>query len=177
MEDEHTGAALRPGFEGLDWSTDRLAVMHHDGRELAASPRAQEAPLAAVRPLRREWLAADGLPDDFDGEGADARKPGSLVHLVARDAAGDPAAYLALRVEAEDAEVEDLYCSPRQRGRGLATALLGTAVARVRGAGVEHVWVVADDEDWPRELYERLGFATVWVHHDMVRRPDQPDAR
>ena len=177
VEDEATGAALRPGFERLGWTTDRLAVMHHDGRELPSSPRACEAPAEATRLLRREWLAEEGIPDDFDGAGADALKPGTLSHLVALDAAGDPAAYLTLRLEAQDGEIEDLYCTPDQRGRGLATALVGTAVARARAAGIVHLWIVADDEDWPGELYARLGFGSVWRHHDMVRRPGQPDAR
>jgi hypothetical protein len=37
-----------------------------------------------------------------------------------------------------------------------------TRAAVLAAAGAEDVWIVADDEDRPKELYGRLGFTGVW---------------
>jgi ribosomal protein S18 acetylase RimI-like enzyme len=46
--------------------------------------------------------------------------------------------------------------------------LIETALA---AGGRDVAWIVADDEGRARELYERLGFETVWRPHSFVRRP------
>lgn len=147
--------------------------MHHDGTPAEPSPRAREVTLEAVRDLRREWLGQMAVDSDHVAveEEVAQRLPGDLLVLAANDAAGAPAAFASLRTAGTEAEIEDVYCTPSQRGRGLATALVATAIARARGAGVEDLWIVADDDDWPKELYARLGFRTVWLRHDAVRRP------
>ena len=47
------------------------------------------------------------------------------------------------------------------RGRGLARALVLRAAAESRAAGNDLTFLVADADDWPRRLYERLGLETV----------------
>jgi ribosomal protein S18 acetylase RimI-like enzyme len=69
---------------------------------------------------------------------------------------------------AADAEVDQLYVSPKARGQGIGAALLAAAL---RAAGSDVAWVVADDEGRARALYERLGFETVWRPCCFVRRP------
>lgn len=56
------------------------------------------------------------------------------------------------------AQVEEVMTDEAHRGRGLATALVLDGVARARAAGAQTVLLVADVDDWPRRLYERLGF-------------------
>jgi GNAT superfamily N-acetyltransferase len=97
--------------------------------------------------------------------------PGHASTFAALDAAGDPAAYCTLRISGTCGDIEDVYCTPSQRGRGLATALVSTAVARALQNGVDDLFIVADQDDWPKELYARLGFETVWLRHDAVLRP------
>lgn len=174
IEDEDAGARLRPEFDALGWRTERIAFMLHTGGVAGdPSPRVREVPADTVDALRREWLGEEALdPEHAAVETAVAHLlPGELVTLAAPDAGGDPAAYSALRIAGREAEIEDVFCTPSQRGRGLATALVATAVARARAAGVEELWIGADDDDWPKELYARLGFETVWLRHDAVRRP------
>ncbi|HEX8103892.1 MAG TPA: GNAT family N-acetyltransferase [Solirubrobacteraceae bacterium] len=174
IEDEAAGAALRPSLDALGWRTERLAFMHHAGGDAGpTSPRVREVPGEAVLALRREWLGEEALDPDHAAVDTEVARllPGELLTLAAHDAAGEPAAYAALRIAGAEGEVEDVYCTPSQRGRGLATALVAAAIARARGAGVEELWIVADDDDWPKKLYARLGFRTVWLRHDAVRRP------
>jgi GNAT superfamily N-acetyltransferase len=64
--------------------------------------------------------------------------------------------------------VDDVYTVPEARGRGFARALITHAVALAREAGAGLIFIVADDEDWPKRLYERLGFRAVghvWQFH------------
>ncbi|HWW90415.1 MAG TPA: hypothetical protein VNY35_06505, partial [Solirubrobacteraceae bacterium] len=44
--------------------------------------------------------------------------------------------------------------------------------AAIDAAGdVEDLWICADDEDWPKELYARLGFRPVWRSTQFTRMP------
>jgi predicted GNAT family acetyltransferase len=61
-----------------------------------------------------------------------------------------------------------VYAAPEARGRGFASALVSQAVALARDASQEPIFIVADDNDWPKLLYERLGFRGVgnlWQFH------------
>jgi GNAT superfamily N-acetyltransferase len=51
------------------------------------------------------------------------------------------------------------------RNRGLARAVVLSAAAAARDAGADLVFLRADAADWPRRLYERLGFAVAGRHH------------
>jgi len=55
-------------------------------------------------------------------------------------------------------EVEDVGTLPEHRGRGYATAVVLAAIAAARADGAEFVFLVADLDDWPKELYRKLGF-------------------
>jgi GNAT superfamily N-acetyltransferase len=56
------------------------------------------------------------------------------------------------------AEISGLYALADHRGRGLGTALARTAIASVEA---DHLWICADEDDRPKQLYARLGFRPV----------------
>ena len=68
----------------------------------------------------------------------------------------------------DTAEVEQVYVTDSQRGGGIGGALVSAATRR---AGAPATLIVADDEADAKRLYERLGFATVWLQHVFTRRP------
>ena len=44
--------------------------------------------------------------------------------------------------------------------------------AAIEAAGdVRDLWIVADDEDRPKDLYARLGFRPVWTSMEATRWP------
>lgn len=79
--------------------------------------------------------------------------------LAVRDAGGQVLARADLYVWDGVAQVEEVMTGEASRGRGYASALVLAAVTRALAADVRSVLIVADAQDWPQELYRRLGFA------------------
>jgi GNAT superfamily N-acetyltransferase len=78
--------------------------------------------------------------------------------LAVRDGDGSVAAHADLYLRDGVAQVEEVLTRSEARGRGLASALVLDAVQRARNWGAELVFLIADAEDWPQELYRKLGF-------------------
>ena len=53
--------------------------------------------------------------------------------------------------------VEDLFCHPEYRHRGLATALIAHCVADVRAGGAGPVIINADPKETPKHMYAAMG--------------------
>jgi GNAT superfamily N-acetyltransferase len=170
LEDEALGARLRPAFAAAGWFTERLALMHRDGPPPAPPAGPVEAPYAATRDLRVEWYTGDDVGSAEDKrQFAAVQEPIAARRGLRAFVLGDPPLAYATLAEAGDAvEVDQLYVSPAHRGRGLGATLVAAALA---AGGRSAAWIEADDEDRPRALYERLGFATAWIRHAFTRLP------
>jgi ribosomal protein S18 acetylase RimI-like enzyme len=66
-------------------------------------------------------------------------------------------------------QVEDVVTQPDHRGRGYASALVLAGVGTARAAGAEVVFLRAEEDDWPRHLYRRLGFTDLGRAHSFIR--------
>jgi len=93
------------------------------------------------------------------------------TRFVVADFEGTPAAYATLYSDGTVAQVEDVSTQPRARGHGLARAVVQHAIDLARAEGHELIFLVADADDWPRELYARLGFDPVGHCWALVRPP------
>lgn len=62
---------------------------------------------------------------------------------------------------ADEAQVEDVATLIEYRGRGLARAVCSLAIDSAIAGGASFVLIAADADDWPKRLYERLGFDPV----------------
>ena len=80
-----------------------------------------------------------------------------------------PVAYAQLSSDGRSTEVDQVYVSPDHRGRGLGTALTSAAISAA--GDVDDLWIVADDEGRPKQLYARLGFRPVWKAIQALRLP------
>jgi ribosomal protein S18 acetylase RimI-like enzyme len=100
-------------------------------------------------------------------------KPEIMAQIFAakhRIAERAPARFFAVVVEGEvvsytdlyqsrgDAQVEDVGTLPEHRGRGYASTVVLAAIAAAQNDGADFVFLVADLDDWPKELYRKLGF-------------------
>lgn len=88
---------------------------------------------------------------------------------------GDAVAVTKLRSDGRTtAWVEDVYTVPEARGRGHARALVTYAVEQARAEGHRLIFIIADDNDWPKQLYADVGFRPVtftWSFHADLAAP------
>lgn len=70
----------------------------------------------------------------------------------------DVTAFAKLRFRAGVAQVEDVVVLPEHRGSGLGRLVTTAALTAGLRLEPELLFIVADDDDWPKELYARLGF-------------------
>jgi ribosomal protein S18 acetylase RimI-like enzyme len=172
FEQTDSAEQLRPRFEALGWMTERLVWMHH---ETAPPPGpdidVEEVPYDDVEELRIAWHRADFPGHELGDHLAEARevaeRQGAQVLAVLE--AGTPVAFAQLERDGDSAEIAQVYVHPDHRGRGLGTA---TTRAAIEAAGdADDLWIVADDEGRPKELYRRLGFRPVWTAVQTLRLP------
>jgi ribosomal protein S18 acetylase RimI-like enzyme len=164
--DEAAGAELAPGFELLGWRIDRFLFMAYrgSGTRRVETDTVEEIDAAALRQLREEiaagepWAESEEVVRMVLDAGELLAREGNVRHFAAR-VNGEIAAAADLYSDGRTAQVEDVSTRPTFRGRGLASAVVLRAVKEALAAGHDFVFLVADDEDWPKDLYARLGFA------------------
>jgi GNAT superfamily N-acetyltransferase len=174
VEHQLTGPSLEASFRAAGWKVERDALLvlaavpdrPFDTRTVGAAGEGE------VLELIRRWFAGDEpapteLDQLVDYSRREARALGDQL-LGVRSGDGRLVAISKLRSDGRTAQVEDVYTVPEARGRGFASALVSRAVELARDAGHEMIFIVADDEDWPKSLYGRLGFRSVghiWQFH------------
>lgn len=169
--------ALLPGFQELGWETTRYVFMTHRGGGTREAPGigVQEVERAALLPLRealvREapWGDNDEAVSQILAAQTRAAKAGRARHFVVLvDGEGVSAA--ELYSDGRTAQVEDVITLASHRNRGYASAVILHAVEAALVAGHDFVFLVADAEDWPKELYARLGFEAIGYTSAFQRR-------
>lgn len=162
--DESVGEKLEPDFRDLGWNVRRhiwMAQLREPERQADVSvvEEVGEGELRAGRAaeiLRYPWGTEDVAKQLLDaklliGERAETRFFGVRV--------GDEiVSWADLYVAQGLGQVEDVATMEEHRGRGYASAVVLRAAAEARAAGADLVFLVADADDWPKHLYERLGF-------------------
>jgi ribosomal protein S18 acetylase RimI-like enzyme len=173
--DEELGRKLEPAFLASGWGRQRHVFMaHHREPTKEVDPSTvSEVDEAALRPgrtiaicsypwgspeLARELLDAKVLL----GDRAETRFFGVEVN-------GEIVAWSDLYLAQGMAQVEDVATLEEHRGHGYASAIVLRAVREAQAAGADLIFLVADDEDWPKELYERLGFDIVGRSYKFIR--------
>jgi ribosomal protein S18 acetylase RimI-like enzyme len=167
VPDPDLGDRLAPWFERKGWRVDRHVVM----AQLREAER--EADLSVVREVAEEelrpprtqvlrdqpWATEEVLEQIFEAKRLISRRV--RTRFFAAVVEGEVVSYSDLYQDGADAQVEDVGTLPEHRDRGYASAVVLTAIAAARTDGAEFVCLVADANDWPKELYRRLGFDTV----------------
>ncbi len=157
---------LRAEFTAHGWRSTRLVWMHHGGEVppvIGPEPAIEEVPYDAVNHLRRAWHEEDHDGTESDSFHAAVREIGLRrrvrVFTVLDD--GHPVAFTQLDRGPRGAEVALVYVARDRRGLGLGTALTRATILAAGGGQGQDLWICADDEDRPKELYARLGFRAV----------------
>ena len=179
IRDEGEGERLAQEMAKVPgWEAERnLYMLLRDTGDIEPSGEATETPLAGCEELRRELIRGEFPPDTEDLE----ETADQLLEMGRRtgEAGGDrwfvappkePAAACCLLSRGEIGQVEDVGTLASARGQGLAQAVIRAAIAASREVGHRHTFIVADGDDWPRLLYEKLGFEPCGVLH-VLRKP------
>jgi ribosomal protein S18 acetylase RimI-like enzyme len=163
--DAELAERLLPGFEG--WQVHRSVVMvkKRPAETDADTASVLEVDESALRPARRAHLESyPWATPELIAQLLDAKvllRRWQSVRCFARVEDGEIASFADLYTAGAGAQVEDVATLPQYRGRGYAKAVVARAVEEAHAAGAEFVFLVAMEDDWPKELYRRLGFDTV----------------
>ena len=113
--------------------------------------------------LNAAFGRASHTADEFRTFATRAPAYDRALHLAAVDAAGTFAAHVGVTIDARNAVaiVEPVCTHPEHRGRGLAGALLPTALARAVARGASLATLDAADTDAAAALYDACGFRVV----------------
>jgi ribosomal protein S18 acetylase RimI-like enzyme len=164
---------LRPTFDELGWRRDGVVVMVHrrapDRQQLGVDAR--ECDEDTIKELRDRLRHEE---DDDDVTAEVIEQWGRVDVLSPRYAAkrwfaafddGRPVSLCEVYSDGRTAQIEDVATLEAHRNRGFARA---NVLATLEAAQADHdlVFLVADEDDWPKTLYAKLGFDEVghWDH-------------
>lgn len=176
VADEQTGQALEQSLLADGWRMEREVLMALEREPVrdVDTGHVIEAGEDQTLALMRRWYLEG--PPETTNEGLR-----QLVEYARREGraradrnfgvvglGGDLVAMTKLRSDGRTAQVEDVYTAPEARGRGHARALVSHAAAQARAQSHDLIFIVADDNDWPKHLYGEIGFEPIgrtWAFH------------
>jgi GNAT superfamily N-acetyltransferase len=175
--DADAGMRLAPSFRHEGWEVDRLVHMarrREPDRE--SSLAVEEATIEEIRPLLVETnLHSHGGMTPAAAEANAAVREMLVdttgVRFFVAKVDGALAGVAELIVHGGVAEIDNVNTLERFRGRGVARAVVGSAAREGLDGGADLVFLIADDADWPKQLYGKLGFDPVGICWQFTRTP------
>jgi ribosomal protein S18 acetylase RimI-like enzyme len=155
---------VAPALVRRGWRIDRHVVMaqRRAPEPPAATALVREVDEQSLRPARRRLLEREPWAEPEVVEQLFIAKELLAARVTARHfavvRANEIVSYTDLYLRGSDAQIEDVGTLPGHRGRGYASAVVVAGGEAARRAGADLVFLFADAEDWPKELYRRLGF-------------------
>ena len=167
VERPDVGERLAPALRAAGWLVERdvFMVLRRDRDRAALPGLAREVDEATIRAVEARTIAEEpyGEPAVIEQLLASRSRFGGAGGARYFVAAGDgvDGCHATLYSDGVVAQIEDVGTLKAMRGRGLARAACSAALDAATEAGHELVFIVADDEDWPKDLYAKLGFDPV----------------
>ena len=165
--DAGLGEGLEPQFKDLGWNVRRhiwMAQLREPDRSPDLSG-VQEVGEADLRPGRtREITSYPWGSEEVARQLLDAKLllgDRATTRFFGVPVDGEIVSWADLYVAQGVGQVEDVATKEEHRGNGYATAVVLRAAQEARVEGADLVFLVADGDDWPKELYAKLGFDTV----------------
>lgn len=174
VDDDATGAPAAPGLRERGWRVDHdlyMALRRPPDRRgtVAAREVGIDELLAAKEAVTLESTSAADWAAIRPATRHVAEATGARFFVADRD--GRAAAYCTLYSDATIAQVEDVATQRWARGHGLARAVVQAALDVAVAEEHDLIFLVADGDDWPRELYAKLGFDPVGYSWSFIRLP------
>jgi GNAT superfamily N-acetyltransferase len=171
--DAAAGERLAVEFQELGWHVERDLVQPH------RRPADREVDISFVEEVDTEALApvwAEAMRKDFGSDDDVIRQLTEHKQVLADDGArffaarvdGVLASYCDLYSDGRTAQIEAVQTLERFRNKGLARAVVSGALAASEGHDL--TFLLADQADWPKQLYEKLGFDVVGSVYEFTLR-------
>jgi GNAT superfamily N-acetyltransferase len=165
LVDAEAGARLEPQFRELGWEVECDVIMVARGgpdRGVDTSI-VDEVPIDELVPVWSHGWQTDPRVHDEDVvrqlvENRRVMSKAVDTRFFAGRADGEIGSYCELYYEQDIGQIEDVFTLERFRKRGLARATVTRALDASREAGHDVTFLIADRDDWPKELYAKLGF-------------------
>ena len=162
LRDAAAGERLAPGFEALGWTVSRGVVMaqRRPSTRTPAAVHVDRTDEATLRPTRLAdigrypWGTPEVARQLLD---ARARIPVETRWYAVFDGA-TPVSWTELYLDGGIGQVEAVVTVPEYGNRGYASAVVLHAAAEARRAGAGFVFLCAEADGRPSDLYRRLGF-------------------
>lgn len=179
VDDDSVGSRLAAGFQDARWDVNRMVFMIHDGepRSLSAVPvdeiaDAVHTAAKAEFDRRHPDIATDEVVSQMrrvarrTSEATDKR-------CFAAYAGDEIASVCELYSDGITAQIEDVGTLEEHRNKGLAKAVVLRALHEAHAWGHETVFLVADDDAWPKRFYGKLGFAEAGRTYQFLLKPGE----
>jgi ribosomal protein S18 acetylase RimI-like enzyme len=177
IPDEQAGARVAEELQGRGWRYYTLVTMAYRAGGAATrdpSDRAVEEVEPTALRAARERALDDGQRD------AEARR--QIVAFTELMAAASPTRLFAARGDRDEigsfcalfqggaiGQIDEVTTLDQYRRRGLAGAVVSAAVRASLDDGDDLTFLVADEADWPKHWYARLGFEPIGRRYELVR--------
>jgi GNAT superfamily N-acetyltransferase len=178
VPDDQDARRLAPELVTLGYRGERLLTMVQERVPDAWNDDlAEEVDADAIG----SFLVRVNREADGGAHAADAEMLSAFRYVLADRAGGrffvvrvgdEIVAIAELYVLGDVAQVEAVYTLQAYRGRGFGRAVVLAAARSARDSGADLVFLNADDEDWPKELYGKLGFDELRRFWSFVKSPD-----
>jgi ribosomal protein S18 acetylase RimI-like enzyme len=178
IEDDRTGERVAPLLRTMGWSVECLVIMCH------RRPPYREVDTTMVNEIDEdtaaEATASFTRTQSYGQDDETVRQITEMRKVIARavptqhfgaDVAGTTVSFCDLYSKDGIGQIEDVATLAPYRGRGLATAVVAKALEVSIAAGNDLTFLTADNEDWPKELYRKLGFVELAYKHSALRHP------
>ncbi len=169
VDDADLAARLEPAFPEHGWTVGRHLVMEH---RRPPQPRADPAEAREMSSAEAAELWAElSRRRGFSIDKHTILEAAVSTRYFAGFTGGAPASCCELYSSGGTGQVEDVVTLEEHRGRGLASAAILAALDASLADGNTLTFLVADADDWPYLLYERLGFETTGRRWQFQRLP------
>lgn len=174
--DEEAGTRLEPGFRELGWEVhcDVLMVARREPDRPVDLWLAEEVGIDELEPIAAEATRSE--PYGADEEVVQQLNANKRVVMASRDTRffaarvdGAIASFCDLYSDGRTGQIEAVWTLEQHRGQGLARATVMRALEASHEAGNDLTFLMALRDDWPKELYRKLGFDEIGLCYEFVR--------
>jgi GNAT superfamily N-acetyltransferase len=170
--EEPAATRLADALRGMGYGVTHHLYLAHAGPPPAASPIAvEQVDIGLLAAGYDHYLRTD--PDAAGGEDLEVRGHIVEYHRTYGSAGtatercfavvrgGAALAWAKLWTDGPIAQVEDVICLAEHRGHGYGRAVVAAATRAALAEAPELLIIAADDDDWPKDLYGRLGYRPI----------------